>query len=102
MRATRFQTVNLPDAAAGNQQPTTVASAPSNVPIRVLLRNLSGVNIFVGGSPGDVTGGLQQAYPVPAGTSEVFVLAPGQALYGSGNGPGARAAVSISEALPLL
>lgn len=103
MQNTTFQTYQV--AASGpNILPTLLARAQKHVPMRVLVRNVGAVLVFLGSSPGDVAGsdGPQTAtYRLPAGQEDVFILAGDQALYAVASGGGGLASVSYSEAIPL-
>lgn len=103
MQPTLFQTYTLPGVTAG-ADPLGIARAPLDRPARALVRNIGAAIVFLAGSredalnPSGVASSTFQLFP---DTSEVFVLAPGQVLYGTGAGVGATASVSLSDAIPI-
>lgn len=114
MQLTRFQRIQLPQiSGAGEgetnpaiqQKPTPFAQA-GKLPIRVLIRNTSiGVSAFF--SIDDVAAmnalplGSGPVWELPAGETDVFVLAPNQRLIGAANAPSCFICVAVSEALPI-
>jgi hypothetical protein len=103
MNRTLFKTVALPNAIAGGQ-PTSIANA-TEVPMRVLVRNVSGTMVFLAGASQDIVGpggASASAYRLAPGASDVFVLAPRQQVFAAANGVGAIVSVSTSDALPLV
>ncbi|UCC72086.1 MAG: hypothetical protein JSV86_17210 [Gemmatimonadota bacterium] len=103
MQLTSFQTFNPPAAAQG-AIPQPIARGTS-VPVRALVRNAGATLIFLGGTAEDVVGAdgvpSSATYRLPAGATDVFVLAPEQTLFAIGAGAGATIGVSVSEAIPL-
>lgn len=100
---TRLYTITVP-VAAPTSQPASIAEAPSNAFVRVVVRNAGGTMIFLGLSEGDVldtSGVTSQNYRLPAGASDIFVIAPKQKILASGSGGGGLACVAVSEAIPL-
>jgi hypothetical protein len=100
MQPTRFRTVAVRSILAG-QTPRGIARG-TDVPVRALVKNISGTNIFLAGASQDVgnPGGAGSAsYALRPDESEVFVLAPGQVLYAGGNGIGGVVSVSESDAI---
>lgn len=103
MNQTLFKTINLPNAVPG-ANPTAIAQG-TRVPVRVLVRNISGTMVFLAAASQDIVGSGgagSSAFRLPPGTSEVFVLAPDQQLFGAANGVNATVSVTVSEALPLV
>ena len=104
MRDTTFQTVTLPPLAlaAGGRVNTLVTA--NDVPMRVLVRNLSGVQMFFGTASesmiGDGAPGTK-VYQLPPGQETTFILAPRQQLFACANGAGALCSFSVSDALPI-
>lgn len=102
VQATTFATLSV--GALGVAQTPTVIAKAAPIPMRVELRNVGPVLIFLASSTGEVnpqrppTAGTYRLLPLAV---EVFVLAPGQNLYGVAVGAGGLVSVSISEALPL-
>lgn len=79
-------------------------TAPDKIAVRVLVANVGAVPLAVGATPAAVAGNAVNTganFRLPAGRSEVFVLAPRQSLYAVGIGGGGRVSYSISEALPM-
>ena len=75
------------------------------MPVRAAIENVGPVLVFLGNAPQDLSGAGgpgSQTRPLPVGAERIFVLAPGQTLFAIGAGVGARVAVSVSEALPLV
>ncbi len=101
---TRFKTWAVPNI--GTDSSATAAANVAYNPtkwLRVLVRNIAqAIDVTLALSnqaltqvpPGDDT------FLLPAGQSEVFVLAPGQKLFASSAGSGAQVSVAISVALP--
>lgn len=100
---TRLYTITVPVAAPA-ASPAAIAEAPSNAHLRVVVRNAGGAMIFLGLSEGDVldtSGVTSQNYRLPAGASDVFVIAPKQKILATGSGAAGLACVAISEAIPI-
>lgn len=115
MRESEFNTIKVP-RIDGNQftsdNPGADTSTPAPIwragprPMRVLVRNLSvGAYVLLAYDPATLqrfpsTGGT---FMLPAGLSEVFVLAPNQGLYASTPVAGVvEVSVAISDALPIV
>lgn len=97
-------TITLPPLALNPAGLVNTVVTATDKPLRLLLRNLSGVMMFFGtasesmigsGAPGT------KVYQLPAGQETTFIIAPRQQLFGCANGVGALLSMSISEALPL-
>lgn len=99
MQNVTWRTYTIP--AAGNGQAPPAIAIAATTPIRVVVRNLSAVLVFLGGSGQDVTRPTTETFRLPGGEREIFVLATKQSLFASGSGIGALLSVSVSEALPL-
>ncbi len=103
MQETTFPTVNLP-TSVGGALPTPIAQG-RKVPTRVLVRNISATMVFLAKASQDIvgpSGTAGDAFRLPPGASEVFVLKDKQTLFGAGLGVGGRVSVSRSDALPLV
>jgi hypothetical protein len=91
------------DASNPNLQPALMANA-NKTPLRVLVRNISfgGVDVQIAFEAQvlNMEGGAQ-SFTLPAGTSESFVLAPGQKLFAATRGVNAKVCCAVSDALPL-
>jgi hypothetical protein len=103
MQLTSFQTFSPPAAVTGQDaQPIARGTA---VPVRVLVRNAGANLIFLSGTAEDTIGSdgnpSSATYRLPAASTDVFVLAPGQTLYAAGAGVGGTICVAVSEAIPL-
>lgn len=102
MQNTTFQTYQI--AASGPSIiPTLLARAQKGIAMRVLVRNVGGVLMFIGGNPEDVAGPdgpVTATYRLPPGQEDVFILAPEQTLYAVAAGGGGLGSVSYSEAIP--
>lgn len=104
MQDTVFQTFTTPAASVALAKPLVIARG-TNVPVRVLVKNIGAVPIFVAGADQDVVtaeGPSSKTYQIDALASDVFVLAAEQSLYAVGAVAGGKVSVSVSEALPLL
>lgn len=103
MQISEFKTVSVPAIAAG-ALPTVIARG-TNVPVRVLVENISGTLVFLANRSQDIVGPAgptSSAYRLRPDVTQVYVLAPSQQLYAAGNGLGGLLSMSISEALPLV
>ena len=96
-------TGGTPDQAAPEVQPAILAQA-SNTPLRALIRNVSfggvAVQIAFEASTLIMEGGAQ-TFELPSGTSESFVLAPGQKIFAASRGANAKVSCAVSDALPI-
>jgi len=92
-----------PDAGNTNLQPVILGQA-SKVPLRILVRNISfgGVDVQIAFEAQvlNMEGGAQ-SFTLPAGTSESFVLAPGQKLFAATRGVNGKVCCAVSDALPI-
>ena len=99
---TLFNTVTV--SGAGTPRASAIGIARgTKVHVRVLVRNVSAVQIFLGGdaqSTLTVDGPGSTTYQLDPDDSEVFVLAPGQTMYAIGAAAGGAVSVSVSDALP--
>lgn len=106
MQDSKFNTLAVQfasaDAASPPFEPALLVKA-SKKPLRVMLRNISEAVDFIlafdASSLKDLPG-VGGTYTLPAGDSDVFVLAPQQALYAIANGTNGKICVAYSEALP--
>ena len=104
MRATDAQTFTVPGAATASTRPMVIARG-TDVPVRVLVRNVGAVPLFVAFADQDVVtaeGPSSKTFQIDPLSSDVFVLAPEQMMFAVGAVVGGRVSVSVSEALPLL
>ena len=90
-------------AQGQNPGPATLAVAGQGRWLRVLVRNTSvGIDVYLSTQAQELRavppGG--NVFILPAGTSEVIPLAPGQHLYASAGGAGGTVSACISDALP--
>ena len=101
MQGTNLNTISVP--AVGTINPATIINA-GQVPLRLLIRNIGPVLLFLGtdteslASPGGPSTGV---YRLPAGETDVFVLAPKQGMYAVASGIGGLVTTASSEALPI-
>ena len=103
MEASRFFTIRVP-ASGGAVDPTAVAYAPKGSATRVVIRNIGGALVFLAYSSLDVvspSGPTPETYRLPAGASDVFVLAPEQKIYAVATGAVGLVCVAQSEAIPI-
>lgn len=104
MQDTKFQTITLPPLALGAGGAVNTVYTAGAKPLRLLLRNLSGVIMFFGTASESMVGPNApgtKVYQLPAGEETTFILAPKQQLFGCANGAGALLSMSVSEALPI-
>lgn len=98
VQASRFREVAVPMWAA-NVNPLPIATA-RNVQIRVHVRNVGPVPVFLGdvvndlSNPGGPTGAVVR---LPIGDRDVFILAPDQTLYTLAAGGGGIISVAQSD-----
>jgi hypothetical protein len=108
MKDSKVNTIAIPrltfvDNELGQGLPATLWHA-SKVPERVLVRNISnGLDVIIAYDAATLQTlpAASNTYTLPAGSSDVFVLAPKQALYAISLGDGARLCLAISDALPI-
>ena len=101
MRPSVILTIDVP--ALGSRNPARLTQAGAGSPLRVLVRNVGGVQLFISHELQNLTnvnsnGGT---YQLPAGQSDVFVVAPSQSLFAASLGGGGKVSLAISEAVPL-
>lgn len=96
-----------PPFVSPSDSPSNVAAPIAmawDAPVRVLVRNISlGITVFLAYNAEalqTVPAG-SGVFRLPAGASEVFVLAPGQRLFTNAPSSTAKISVAISEALPV-
>lgn len=108
MKASRYRTVTLPQqplaAVGASSGPTLLAAAadtgPERGPLRVLVRNNSvGQYIVLADSANALQNmpAAPEAYKLPAGASDEFILAPGSKLFAASPGVGAEVSVAIND-----
>ena len=95
------KTLSVP--AVGLAEATRVIQAPTDRWMRVLVRNTGGNLIFVAYEQASLTSvaTIGDTYSLPAGQSDVFVLAPCQALFMGGNGGCGQASIAVSMAIQI-
>jgi hypothetical protein len=102
MNNTTLKTIAIP--GLGSTEPTSIATAVG-VPARVVIRNISGVALFLGTASADILDSFGspsgQTFRVPPGQEAVLVIAPGQSIYAIMGGIGALVSVAQSDAYPL-
>jgi len=98
MGETRFRQFLPPQFfQAANAPPVAVAT---NVPVRVHIRNIGPVVLFLSNALNDLVnpeGPTGAVVRLPLGERDVFYLAPEQTLYALGAGPGGMCSVAISD-----
>ena len=106
MRKSKLKTVNVPGTGFGqsNTNPVVLTIAPG-IPMRLLVRNVGGATVFLtnqnSGVQGLIASRLADFFVLPAGMSEVFVLAPGEGMYAIADGvPVGTVSCAASEAVP--
>ena len=92
-------TISVVTVPASNVGP--FYTAPSDAPMRVLVRNRGGTLIFIAFESSAVNGVTVTSarFELPDGVSEVFILQPRQDIFAVSLGPG-RLSFTASEALP--
>lgn len=108
LKTVGITTITTPGRNSGDPAnvpgPVNIAYADKNRWLRVLVRNLSNgaeIDLALSSQEGRQTPASDAIFKLPAGTSEVIPLAPGQKLYGSTSGNNVLASVCISDALPV-
>lgn len=106
MQDTVFRVLTLPPLALGNQdRVNAVVTGFKTAAARVLIYNGSAATCFFGSTsqsmigPGAPGGDVFEVAPAK---EAIFVLAPGQKLFGCANAAGAIVSISMSEMVPLL
>ena len=97
----RVLTINVP--VIGTNNPATLLRAPKDKPMRVLIRNVGGVLVFLTHDATDLatfSNASAAAYRLPAGYADVFVVMPEQGMYAAAQGVQGLISVALSEALP--
>lgn len=97
----RVATINIP--IVGSENPATLVRAPRGKPLRVMVRNVGGVLVFLAHETTDLatfSNVSASSYRLPAGQVDVFVLMPEQGLYACAQGAQGFVSIAISEALP--
>jgi hypothetical protein len=103
LNASVLKTITVPNINAGGQ-PAQVTAAGDR-PLRVLVRSFGAIT-FLAFDNGEFTVPVPATGPpggagVAAGASDVFVLAPGQALYAGAVAGGVTASFAISDSFPV-
>lgn len=105
MDLTSFKTLSVPGAATSQTEPLVIARG-ATVPVRVLVRNVGSVPLFIAGADQDAVneqGPTMKTFRLSPGSADaVFVLKDRQKMYCVGSTPGGEISVSISDALPLV
>lgn len=94
------QTLSVPEIGAGD--PSRLIQA-GPVPMRIVVRSTGGTVVFLAHDIADLSNlnSIGATFQLPAGQSEVFVLAPGQSLMAASLGGGGQIAIAASEAFPV-
>jgi len=95
------QTLSVPSVGAGGNPSRLIQAAKT--PLRVLVRNTGGTVIFIAHDVSDLSNinAVGAAYQLPAGQSDVFVVAPGQSIIAAAQGAGGQVSIAVSEAIPV-
>ncbi len=90
-----LNTVSVP--AIGAPNPALIIQA-GNTPLRVMVRNIGGVLIFIAHAAQELTevGANSGVYQLPAGMRDWFDLAPKQTLVGAALGGGGLVSIAAS------
>lgn len=97
----RLATINVPIVGANN--PALLTRAPKGKVVRVLVRNVGGVLVFLTHEANDLatlSNAASAAYRLPPGQTDVFVLMPEQSLFAAGQGAQSLVCIAVSEAIP--
>lgn len=99
MRESKVNTLNVPQV--GSTNPATLFYA-DKVPMRVVVRNVGGALLLIAHDSNTLQQGaiVANAFRLPSGDSEVFVLAPKQGIFAASAGAGGQASIAVSEAIP--
>lgn len=99
MQPSVILTVNVPEI--GNTPVRLIQAGPT--PMRVVVRNAGGANLLLAHDANSLQNinSISDAFQLPTGLEEVFVLAPRQSLFASGSGGGGQASIAASEAIPV-
>jgi hypothetical protein len=102
VRNSKVNTVSVP--IAGSVAPATLYVADKS-PLRLLVRNSGGTPVFLAHEADTLvnigSSGVLGTFQLPAGDSEVFILAPKQGMYATAFGNGGELTIAISEAIPI-
>lgn len=106
MKDSRVLTLAVPLVTTTDDKgdPTLIVQTPMSHAYRVLVRNVSfGGNVLIAYEANEIAQSPagSSRFVLPAGTSEVFVTAPGQKLYAASSAADAEISIAISEALPI-
>lgn len=114
MKDSRLFTISIPQASTPSPEGDATGPAsrvPARVcesnkaPLRVVLRNVSfgsSIDIAIDKAALQSVPPGGDSYELPAGTSDVFVLAPHQAMFASSTGANAKLSVHVSDLIPNL
>lgn len=94
-------TVGVPQIGAVN--PATLTRAPRGKVVRLMVRNVGGVTVFIAHDVNDiatVANAAATSYRLPPGQADVFVLMPEQGIYAVAQGVNGLVSIAISEAIP--
>ncbi len=99
MQNTGVQTLSIPSLGSPAGRLTQAGSTP----MRLLVRNTGGNSLAIATDVSQLTdlNNLGGCYLLPAGQSDVFVLAPMQSLFACSLAGGGQASIAWSEAVPL-
>jgi hypothetical protein len=99
MHDSKLNTASVP--VVGSDNPATITQA-TDVPFRVVVRNVGGNLVFLAHDSATLTSApvAANAYQLPPGQSETFVLNVKQGLFAAAQGGGGLISVAISEAMP--
>src|SRR5574337_1395504 len=102
MQPSGTRTLTIPAVGKGNN-PARLMQANANAPMRVVVRNSGGVVLMIAHDTNSLSDLNQMGacFQLPAGASEVFVLAPGQPILAAGVGGGGQVCIAYSEAFPV-
>lgn len=103
MQATLFKQLTLPPLALAADQRVSLVVKATKKPVRVLIKNYSAATCFFGDASESMIGpGAPGADVFEVGPDDevIFVMAPGQKLFGCANAVGAIISISVSEAFP--
>lgn len=103
MRPSTLKTITV--TGSGTESPSTIITAGS-LPMRVLIRNVGPTLVFLAHQASSLQGAIgfaaSEVFQLPAGVSEVFVLADKQGLYAVSQGGGGQLSFAASEAVPTM
>lgn len=101
MQPSGTKTLTVP--IVGGSSPARLTQANAKTPMRVIVRNSGGTLLMIAFDTNSLTDINQMGacFQLPAGASEVFVLAPGQPIIAAAVGGGGQATIAYSEAFPV-